>query len=520
MKFRKNPSLDVALLHQAVSHFALETPTAPAIDDGERVVCYAELAERMDRVAAVLQAGGVERGDRVGILIDNGIAACEAILGILRADACYVHLNPTYPALRLANVIAEAGLDAVITVAANIALLDEVSSTTAAVSMILVIDSDLPGENETGPPAAAQNREEDLAYILFTSGTTGNPKGVMITHRNVKSTIGWGVRHFGIAADDRLSNHSRLSFDVSVFDIFCAFFAGATVCPLVSAGDIAFPGKFIVQRGITIWFSVPSVIAMLMKSGQLAAAPFTSLRAALFAGEALTPDMVEAWRANQPQTPIYNLYGPTEGTIVCTVFNIGVDAPFEADKPVPIGVETRDCELLILDPDSDRLAPPETIGRLMICGSQVSPGYWRRPELTAEAFRINPLKAELGARMYDTGDLAFRGADGFIRFVGRNDSQIKLHGYRIELGEIEVVLSTHSGISEAAAVLIDGDNPFIAAAITTAIEDIAEENIFQHLEERLPAHMVPSRLVFLDVMPRNDTGKIDRNRIIDEFVRG
>jgi amino acid adenylation domain-containing protein len=522
-----------SLLYQAVDHHAARSGSSIAIDEGDRRLSYAELAGTMHRGATLLSSTGVARGDRVAILINNSIEACVAILSTLRADACFVALNTDWPAARIAAILDEAEVAAVFAVRANLSLLgDAVAQMKTRPALLVLLDGeagelradprfpaaarDLKGKAELDASPAAppppRNIAEDLAYVLFTSGTTGTPKGVMVQHATIGSTIRWGVDHFAITPADRLSNHSRLSFDVSLFDIFCGFTAGATVCPVIDAGDRSFAGKFIRDRRITLWFSVPSVLGMMIKARQLAAGRFEHLRAILFAGEPLRPEWVAAWREHQPHIPIYNLYGPTEGSIVCTVHNVGIDSPFVADRPVPIGRETRDSELLILDRDADRAAAPGEVGRLMICGAQVAAGYWRRPDLTARAFRINPLKAGTGVRMYDTGDLASKDAAGIIHFVGRADNQVKIQGFRIELEEVELALGACPGVRDAAAYVVDrGGDKLLHAAV--AGDGVDEEAIVAALQQRLPKYMVPARIRILEALPHNASGKVDRTRL-------
>ena len=232
---------------------------------------------------------------------------------------------------------------------------------------------------------------------MYTSGTTGSPKGVMLSHRNVKTFVQWGVERYEIGPSDRMSNHSAVSFDLSVFDIFGSFFGGATLCPITEFKHRAFPATFIRDRKITVWFSVPSVLGMMLRTKQLTPNAFPDLRLALFCGEALATEYANAWIDTHPHVPIVNLYGPTEATIACAHYQLRGK---QSDR-VPLGQPCRDSEILVLKQDSDELADVGEIGRLIICGSQLSPGYWRRPDLTDTVFGIHPFKKELRARAYD-----------------------------------------------------------------------------------------------------------------------
>ena len=252
---------------------------------------------------------------------------------------------------------------------------------------------------------------------------------------------------------------------------------------------------------------------MLVRSRQIASGPFITLRAALFAGEALPPESVAAWREHQCHVPLFNLYGPTEAAIVVTVHNVGVDVPFVPNRPVPIGIETRDSELLILNMDNDNSAAVGETGRLMITGSQLAKGYWRQPELTAAAFRINPLKPEVNTCMYDTGDLAYRDASGHIVFQGRLDSQVKIKGYRVELGEIEAAMGACPGLRESAAIVDPNDPTSMIAVVSRTSDELTEERLFAVMDERLPAYMVPQRIIIMEELPRNENGKVDRSAI-------
>jgi amino acid adenylation domain-containing protein len=538
---------DFSLVHQPIAHHAAVRPHAIAIDDGERTLSYLEMDESVSRIASLLQQTGCQRNDRIGLLLGNGIEAYEAMFAVLRADGCYVPMSRDFPTLRIAGIIDDTRMKIIITKKDHLDALVEISKHlkgNIAIS-VLILDQEESSAEPDGafalakqqfatvvgldalsaapPPAPSRNIEEDLAYIIFTSGTTGKPKGVMITHKNVKSFTTWAVDFFDFSPADRVANHASVTFDLSVMSIYCAFWSGAALCPVCSPGDKAFPGKFIMDRKLTIWISVPSIINMFRKTRQLQPGVFYgNLRFAIFCGEALGPDLARDWLTTHPKIPICNLYGPTEATVACTYINLGVDRPFDPDSKVPIGQPCRNSEILILDPDTLKPVAPGTVGKLMICGSQLSPGYWERPDLNAEVYLDNPMKKAFGAKMYDTGDLASQDADGILHYAGRADNQVKIQGYRVELGEIDVALSGLTELDEGVAVLDEsGSFPALAAVVSTS--QAAEhhtgvtEQIYSRCQALLPKYMVPSRVIFLPELPKNANGKIDRKLIVSQL---
>jgi amino acid adenylation domain-containing protein len=427
----------------------------------------------------------------------------------------------------------------IITVSSNLTLLGDISDFLRAegadcVDLVMVLDKAI-GHNVLQkkpivhiedlrrcrlPAPPNKNIDEDLAYILFTSGSTGEPKGVMVSHRSVASAVNFGVEYFQITSDDRLSNHSRLNFDVSLFDIFASSVAGATLCPITNRGDAAFPGAFIQRMRISIWNSVPSVIGRMIQSGQLANICFTTLRAALFVGETLAADWVLEWRAHQPNVQIYNLYGPTEAAIFCSVCKVGIDRPFVPEASIPIGTPFPNVEFIIFRLDADEQVDVGQVGRLFICGSQLASGYWRRQHLTANAFRQNPLKSEFGRLMYDTGDLAKLEEDGQYMFAGRRDTQIKFGGYRVELAEIENAIRSHPSIHDAVVVYLQTIRPeIVAVAVPRQATDFSAADVMTYVKQRLPWYMVPSRLIVTNELPTTDTGKVDRRKVESSVSR-
>ena len=546
MKTISRSIVDVVLLHQCVEVQAAQRPDQVAVEQDDRFITYRELYKQSLKLASLLRDVGVGRNDRVGFLIDNGIEACLAIVGILRADGCYVPLAPNFPPARLASIVDDADMKALVVVGRYLDnLFDVLDILEHQVPRALVMldvkrDSVGPQMADTleqafrsvrwaddlaaapADPGPNRNVEEDLAYIMYTSGTTGRPKGVMLTHANVKSFLSWAVDYFNLSHEDRMSNHSAVSFDLSVFDIFGCFLVGATLCPVVDASARMFPGGFIINKRISVWFSVPSVIGMMRQARQLIPGAFDKyLRVAIFCGEALIPEYARVWRETHPSIPIVNLYGPTEAAIACTFYNVGVDGPFEPDKRVPIGRPCRDTEILILNPEREEAVEPGRVGRLMICGSQVAPGYWRRPDSNAKSFIINPEKREFGARMYESGDLAYVDEQGMIQYVGRADSQVKYMGHRIELSEIEVVLNRHPLVIEAAVCFIEGATSWIVGAVTLcADEDLEspEKVLEDYCGRYLPLYMIPKYIKCYQVLPKNANGKIDRKAISARVV--
>jgi amino acid adenylation domain-containing protein len=380
---------------------------------------------------------------------------------------------------------------------------------------------DLDSYADTPPPCGGA--DSDLAHILFTSGSTGLPKGVMITHANVVHFIRWASAYFATARSDRISQHPPLHFDLSTFDIYATLWAGAElhlVPPELNllAHKMA---QFIRENSLTQWFSAPSVLNLMAKFDVVAQDDFPSLRRVLWCGEVIpTPTLIH-WMRRLPHVRFTNLYGPTEATIASSHYTVP-RCPSDAREPIPIGAACDGEELMILD---ERLGPvaPGEIGELYIRGAGVSPGYWRDPERTQAAFLPYPGGAHPQDRIYRTGDLARRDADGLFHFLGRADTQIKSRGYRIELGEIEAALNSLHCLRESAVVGIPSpgfEGWLICCAYVGAPgTQVTPEILRTELATLLPAYMLPARWMPLDVAPKNPNGKIDRPGLKDAFLR-
>jgi amino acid adenylation domain-containing protein len=343
----------------------------------------------------------------------------------------------------------------------------------------------------------------------------------MITHDNVLEFVEWATSYFGTHENDRVSGHPPLHFDLSTFDIYGTFLAGAEL-HLVPASYNLLPtklGELIRSAELTQWFSVPSTMAHMVKFGVVESGAFPTLRRVIWCGEVLPTPVLISWMEAIPQATFTNLYGPTEATIASSYYAVPELPPSETAE-IPIGTPCAGEELLVLDEEL-RAVPKGDTGDLFIAGVGLSPGYWRDEEKTSAAFLPDPRAPETGARIYRTGDLARLGDDGYVYFLGRADSQIKSRGFRIELGEIEVALNTIDEVSECAVVGVDTSGfegkTICCAYAPTEGASIEIAALRRQLRKLLPAYMIPAHWLELEELPKNVNGKIDRRHLADVF---
>lgn len=521
------------LLQHTVRTQAERRPEAVAMVSDRQEVTYGELEESSNRLAQLLKAAGCKRGDRIGILMPKSIQAILGMLGTLKAECIYVPMDTASPAPRLAKIVQVCEPKCILAEAATGSLLNALLSDrqTGSSAQVGWLEPGLPADASlkiafswddlASVPAlapACQTTLEDAAHILFTSGSTGVPKGVVITHSNVMHFLEWATRYFGTEASDRISCHPPLHFDLSTFDIYGTFMAGAQlhlVAPKLSLVPHRL-AEFIRRSQLTQWFSVPSVLKYMAQFDVVQFNDFPSLKRLLWCGEALPTPTLIYWMKRLPAVSFTNLYGPTETTIASSYHTVP-NCPESETFRIPIGRACDGEELIVLD---ESLQPVDIgeIGDLYIRGVGLSPGYWRAPEKTASVFLTH---AE-GRRMYKTGDLARIGEDGLIDLLGRTDSQIKSRGYRIELGEIETALYALNLLRECAVVAVrtDGfEGMAICCAYVPAVgADTSPWNLRQHLTEVLPSYMVPSRWMALEALPLNLNGKIDRPSLKEQFA--
>ncbi|KRP58564.1 non-ribosomal peptide synthetase [Pseudomonas trivialis] len=492
---------DTALIHQQVEAHAAAHPDAVALRYDQQRVTYRQLNERANQVAHRLLAQGIRADDRVAICVERGAEMIIGLLGILKAGAGYVPIDPAYPQERIAYTLADSAPLAVL-VQAN---------TRHRVGDLAQIDlSDLRGESIVNPRVPLS--PASLAYVIYTSGSTGLPKGVMIEHRQVARLFSATEHWFGFNHTDVWALFHSFAFDFSVWEIWGALMHGGQlliVPQLVSRSPDACYA-LLCEAGVSILNQTPSAFRQLI-AAQGHSSEAHSLRQVIFGGEALEPGMLKPWyaRAINAGTQLVNMYGITETTVHVTYRALeAADARLVGVSP--IGVRIPDLQLYVLDAQRQPL-PMGVVGELYVGGAGVARGYLNRDELNAERFLADPAT---GLRMYRTGDLGRLLADGSVEYLGRNDDQVKIRGFRIELGEIQARLATAPGVRDAVVVVREdepGDKRLVAYVIADGTPDITA--LRDHLLLSLAEHMVPAAFVLLDQFPLTTNGKLDRKAL-------
>ncbi|PHN51806.1 syringopeptin non-ribosomal peptide synthetase SypA [Pseudomonas syringae] len=497
-------------IHQQFEARAAERPDAVALMFEEQTLSYGELNARANQVAHRLLALGVRPDDRVAICVERGPAMIIGLLGILKAGAGYVPLDPAYPLERLAYTLGDS---------APVALLSQQSVQPALpvsdVPLIYLDDVDLQGERACNPQVSV--RPSDLAYVIYTSGSTGLPKGVMVEHRNVARLFSATQDWFGFNEQDVWALFHSFAFDFSVWEIWGALLHGGRlliVPQLVSRSPEDFH-DLLCSAGVTVLNQTPSAFRQLI-AAQGDKEQAHSLRQVIFGGEALETAMLKPWYARKvnASTQLVNMYGITETTVHVTYYPL---RPEDAQRvgASPIGKRIPDLQLYLLDTYGHPL-PPGAVGELYVGGAGVARGYLNRDELNATRFLDDPFASAPGARMYRSGDLGRWLPDGSLEYLGRNDEQVKIRGFRIELGEIEAQLSACEGVRDAVVVVREdepGDKRLVAYVTGTTNRDPDATYLREQLRLSLAEHMLPSAFVSLEAFPLTANGKLDRKAL-------
>ncbi|HHO69807.1 MAG TPA: amino acid adenylation domain-containing protein, partial [Gammaproteobacteria bacterium] len=501
-------SLPDTPVHLLIERQAAQQPDAPALRHGGRRLSYAELNGAADALAARLLAAGVGRGDLVGIYLDRCVELPIAVLGVLKAGAAYVPIDPAYPPERVRFMVDDAAMPLILSRDAI------ASSLPSGGPQVLHVEMAAPAAS-----AGVDVRPGDLAYVIYTSGSTGQPKGVQIEHGSLSAYIACVVSTYSLTAADRALQFSSISFDTSVEEIFSTLVAGAELV-LRDDAMLESAGRFL--RTCEDWditlLNLPTaywhdLVGGMERDGLTLPA---SVRAVVIGGEKAVPERVASWfRLVGRDIPLLNSYGPTETTIAVSCCDLAaLPGDFSDGHRVPIGRALADSRLYVLDARR-QLVPVGVPGELCVGGVCLSRGYLNRDDLTAAAFVDDPF--DPGGRLYRTGDLVRRLPDGNIEYIGRLDHQVKLRGFRIEPGEIEVLLDRLPEVAQS-LVMVREDEPgqprLVAYVLAAGAGPApAAERLIEHLRGELPEYMIPSAFVMLEAFPLTPNGKVDRARL-------
>ncbi|MCA9896156.1 MAG: AMP-binding protein, partial [Anaerolineae bacterium] len=429
-------------------------------------------------------------------------------------------------ASRLASIIEDCGIRAMVSQGDKVSVLQEVASQQSTLECVIGLDTNdlslrtfnwddvaqMPDQQQSLPRLT----EHDLAYIMYTSGSTGKPKGIMHTHYSGLSYVRMSAATYSVGHDDRLSNHSPLHFDMSTFDYLTGPYCGATTIIIPEAYTL-FPAslsKLIQDERMTIWYSVPFALTQLLLRGALDDRDLSSLRWILYGGEPFPLDQLKALMERLPNARVSNVYGPAEVN-QCTYYHIPAPENWPDDlKTIPLGEIWGNAEGLIVD-EHDGIIEDTVVGELVVRAPTMMLGYWQRPDLNERAFYRVQSNSSLEHVFYRTGDLVYRNDEGLLEFVGRKDHQVKIRGYRVELAEVDRILTLHDSVEQGTAyVMPDADGDKLGAAVKLMDgATIEAKDLLMHLQAHLPHYAVPDGIRFVTSFPRTGTGKVDRRAL-------
>src|SRR5438874_6462681 len=510
-------------LHQLLDLSASRFPWRVAVEESEGdSIRYDELMHLSDRVRDRLCRIGVKPRDRVGMCLRKSADGIACIFGIMKAGAAYVPVDPTAPASRNAFIFQNCGIKVLMVEERLETGLRERFREVGFAPRFIVLDGIGAGRQLTqsldklqavdpAPPVASVvPSPAELAYILYTSGSTGQPKGVMLSHGNAGCFVDWCSDVFRPDEHDRFSSHAPFHFDLSILDIYVSLKHGATLVIVEEqlGKEPARLAPWIAEKKLTVWYSAPSILSLTAQFGKLEQYDYSSLRLVLFAGEVFPIKYLKLLKSLWRHPRYFNLYGPTE-TNVCTFYEVPELIPESQNEPVPIGKACPYCEPLVVSETGSEVGAGGE-GELCISGPSVLQGYWNLRENTAKAFLLGR-----DTRWYRTGDIVVELPDGNYKFLGRRDRMIKKRGYRIELGEIEAALYRHLAIKEAAVLAFPDDNGVPIKAFVSARNGskLSIIELKKFCSENLPLYMVPDLFCCLESLPKTSTDKIDYQKL-------
>ncbi|MET0342474.1 MAG: amino acid adenylation domain-containing protein [Polyangiales bacterium] len=497
-------------LEHLFASWARRAPERMAVEGPDVQLSYGELSALADRFAHAFLASGVQPGDRIGIHLPRSGRGIAAMIGALRAGAVYVPLDPASPPSRMQLIVKDCGIQRVVIAPALLKNWVAQNVHEPVTDFFLSADGPIPSLPEgvhahawsalstaTAPEVPSRSSGPDeLAYMLYTSGSTGVPKGVMLSHGNALAFVDWAADIIELSDKDRVASVAPFHFDLSVFDVWSSLSRGATL--VIVDETTVVQGRrmldLIRERDIHVWYSVPSAWTLMLETGGLAERGAPSLRVVYFAGEVFPMKHLRRTMQAVPNARFLNLFGPTE-TNVCLAYEVkGV--PGEEQTSIPIGVPSCGDTIQIVD-EQGKAVPEGQVGELLVDGPTVMLGYW-------DGGRRTPAK-----HPYPTGDLVSRLPSGDVMYHGRRDHMVKVHGYRIELGEVEATLHAHEGVKEAIAFAHDQK---LVAVIVPSDPNLSVLGIKNHCATHIPRYMIPSDIRLVANLPRTSSGKIDRVR--------
>jgi amino acid adenylation domain-containing protein len=505
-------------------------PKKIAVTDGQMSVTFEELSAKSNRLAKFLVKVGILRQHRVVYFLPRCIDCIVSTMAILQSGASYIPLDQKTPIERWNRILIDAEPRAIICNEITLAeTIEWVERLEFSISIICLNPSDehLKSERQkiyyyddmsiaNDGHLSLTGCSDDVAYVLYTSGSTGLPKGVMVTHGNIRNYIDWATEYFRISSQDRILGTAPFHFDMSTFDIYCSLATGATLC-IARESLLLFPQKlvhFMETEKVTLWKGVSSLLMYMCRAGVLHKASLQSLRTVIFAGEPLDAKYLRTWMEMFPSTSFFNGYGPTEATGISLCHH--VKSLPELGQSIPIGRPCKGAQIVLVDENGAPVRPGE-VGELCIAGECLARGYLNDLEKTQKSFTPPPpgLK-DLGARIYHTGDLVRQTSDGEFVFVSRKDYQVKWMGHRIELGEIESNVMAYPGIQDAVVLIINADSHGLTelTAFFESDDDVDVSSLFMFMKKRVPIYMIPKRFIRINSLPRNDRGKISRDFLL------
>lgn len=520
--------ISTTLLHK-IKKSAVKYPDGKALVLGEDSLTYKALLDVADKWAiSLLNDLEVNRLNKIVVFLPKTINAYIGILSTLLAGAAFIPINPHFPKIKNMLIIEQCQPDVIITDEECVFEIENILKELNFNIPIFIANYKLKkfkvfnkiftkANNKKQVTKLPKPSGDDIAYILYTSGSTGIPKGVPIKHKNIYSFISYNQKRYKITSDDNLSQTFDLTFDLSMFDMFMAWCHGATVCSMQSINLVS-PAKYIDEHRITVWFSVPSIISLIKKQKYFDKIIFPSIRLSLFCGEALLEEDLSYWAKRTPNAICENLYGPTELTVSCSAYRWKRKSKnIIHNKIVSIGKLYPHMDYILID---ENLLPIKNgnVGELCINGKQRFEGYLYLPDENLKKFIYIKNTAGKEKKYYRTGDLVKIHESGNILYIGRLDQQIKVNGYRIELGEIESALCSIEGVERAVAIDVLDSTKEQKIIIAYIIGDINPLSIYDLAKQKLPFYMLPKQINIEKMLPLTLNGKIDRKYLASRFI--